>query len=112
MKTQFLALSLAVMILAHLFILPLVSAEFNDTISPEDKATFDKMLEPLNKIYNFVKYIATFIAVLMLLGAGVLYIASGTDPQKRNNAKNMVMYVVIGLVVIWMAPLAVQFMVG
>jgi len=59
-----------------------------------------------------VKYAATVIAVIILLFAGVSYMTSGNDPKKRDTAKNMVMYVVIGLIVIWAAPLVVNFIVG
>jgi len=86
--------------------------EFNQTLSASDKATFDQMLSPVMKIYNLVKYSATVLAVLVLLFAGVMYITAGSDPGKREKAKNMAMYVIIGLVVIWAAPLIVNFIVG
>jgi len=93
--------------------MPLAMAtDFNQPISSEDKATFDQILEPVMKIYNMVKYAATVIAVIILLFAGVSYMTSGNDPKKRDTAKNMVMYVVIGLIVIWAAPLVVNFIVG
>jgi multisubunit Na+/H+ antiporter MnhB subunit len=37
---------------------------------------------------------------------------SGSDPKKREDAKNMAMYVIIGLIVIWAAPLIVNWIVG
>jgi|SRR3989338_6578894 len=89
-----------------------MAIEFNQTISSQDKATFDQMLSPVMKIYNLVKYSATVLAVLVLLFAGVMYITAGSDPGKREKAKNMAMYVIIGLVVIWAAPLIVNFIVG
>ncbi|MBS3110281.1 TrbC/VirB2 family protein [Candidatus Woesearchaeota archaeon] len=93
--------------------MPLVSAvEFNQSISDQDKATFDQILSPVMKIYNLVKYAATVVAVIILLFAGVNYMTSGDDPKKREQSKSMVMYVVIGLIVIWAAPLVVNFIVG
>lgn len=93
--------------------LQFVSAvSFNQSISPQDQATFDQILQPVMKIYNLVKYIATALAVVVLLFAGIIYITSGSDPTKREQAKNMAMYVVIGLIVIWAAPLVVNFIVG
>jgi len=89
-----------------------MAVEFNQTLSASDKATFDQMLSPVMKIYNLVKYSATVLAVLVLLFAGVMYITAGSDPGKREKAKNMAMYVLIGLVVIWAAPLIVNFIVG
>jgi multisubunit Na+/H+ antiporter MnhB subunit len=89
-----------------------LAVEFNQTISPTDKATFDQILTPVMTIYNLVKYIATAIAGVVLLFAGITYMTSGSDPKKRENAKNMAMYVVIGLIVIWAAPMIVQLLVG
>ena len=88
------------------------SVDFNQSISAQDKATFDNMLSPVMKIYNLVKYFASAIAVVVLLFAGITYIMSGNDPGKREQAKNMAMYVIIGLIVIWLAPLIVNFIVG
>lgn len=89
-----------------------LAADFNQSISAQDKQAFDQILAPLLNVYNFAKYTATVIAVVVLLFAGIQYITSGGDPQKRESAKNMVMYVVIGLIVIWAAPLIVNFIIG
>jgi len=43
-----------------------------------------------------------------MLFAGITYISSGSDPGKREKAKSMVMYVIIGLAVIWAAPFIVD----
>ncbi|MBU0760504.1 MAG: pilin [Nanoarchaeota archaeon] len=102
---------LSLLILA-LMAMPFVMAEFGDPPSDDDVAAFDQILEPVMKIYNLVKYSATVLAVVVLLFAGVTYMTSGSNPGKREQAKNMVMYVIIGLVVIWAAPLLVGFVVG
>ncbi len=101
-------------ILLFVFIaIPITTAiDFNQTISAQDKATFDQILDPVLKIYNLVKYSATVLAVVVLLFAGISYMTSGSDPGKREKAKSMAMYVVIGLIVIWAAPLVVNFIVG
>lgn len=92
---------------------PIVMAAFDGgTPSADDIATFDEILEPVMKIYNLVKYSATVIAVVVLLFAGINYVTSGSNPAKREQSKNMTMYVVIGLIVIWAAPLLVNFIVG
>jgi len=96
-----------------LTVLPLVSAlDFNETMTEEDKEKFDAILEPVMKIYNFVKYAATAIAVLLLVFAGVSFITSGGNQGKRENSKMMIMYVLVGLIVIWVAPLIVELIVG
>ena len=75
-------------------------------------ATYDQILQPIQAIYDLVKYAVTIIAGLVLLFAGITYITSGSDPGKREQAKNMIMYVIIGLAVIWAAPLIVKLVMG
>ncbi|MFH1173663.1 MAG: pilin [archaeon] len=104
-------------LLGLLVLLPLATTfaaalDFNETISPDDQARFDEILNPVLKIYNFVKYTATVIAVVLLVFAGISFITSGGNEAKRDQAKMMGMYIIIGLVVIWAAPLVVQFVVG
>ncbi|MCF7861837.1 pilin [Candidatus Woesearchaeota archaeon] len=104
---------LSLVVLALIIAMPMVAAvDFDSDLSDDDKATFDEILEPVMKIYNFVKYAATVLAVVVLLFAGVSYMTSGSDPRKREQAKSMAMYVIIGLIVIWAAPLIVNFIVG
>lgn len=53
------------------------------TLSPEDKEKFDQILEPVFKIYNFIKYIASVVAAIFLLYSGITYMTSGSDPKKK-----------------------------
>lgn len=98
-------------LLVVLLALPVVYAiDLNQEVSAADQASFDQMLQPVIKIYNLVKYVASFIAALCLLFAGITYMTSGDDPKKRDQAKNMASYVIIGLIIIWAAPLIVNFL--
>jgi len=102
-----------ILVLLLLLVVPTVLAvDFDEEISDDDKATFDNILEPVMKIYNFVKYTATVLAVVFLLFAGVTFIMSGNDQAKREQAKMMATYIIIGLIVIWVAPLIVGYLVG
>jgi len=105
---------LIVIALTLLFIMPTIvlAVDFDQEPSAEDKAKFDQILEPVMKIYNLVKYIASALAGVALLFAGITYMVSGSDPKKRDNAKAMGMYVIIGLLVIWSAPMLVQLIVS
>ena len=110
MKTQ-------VYLLASILLLMVMSSvvmavDFNQTISSQDKSTFDQILQPVMMIYNLVKYAASAVAGVVLLFAGISYMTSGSDPKKRENSKSMAMYVVIGLIVIWAAPMIVGLIVG
>lgn len=73
---------------------------------------YDQILQPIQNVYNLVKYAVTIIAGLVLLFAGISYITGGSDPAKRDKAKHMVMYVAIGLAVIWAAPFVVNLILG
>lgn len=98
-------------LLILLLALPVIYAiDLNQPVSAADQATFDQMLQPVMKIYSFVKYIASVLAALCLLFAGITYMISGDDPKKRDQAKNMATYVIIGLIIIWAAPLIVSFL--
>ena len=92
---------------------PIVSAviDLNEPLDPADEAAFDEILDPIMSIYSFIKYIATAIAAIVLVIAGIIFMTSGSDPRKRDQAKNMIMYVVAGLILIWVAPLIVEFLV-
>ena len=85
-----------------------LAIDFDDEISDEDQETFDQILEPVMKIYNFIKYSATVLAVLFLVFAGVNFMTSGGDVGKREQAKMMGVFIVVGLIIIWIAPLIVS----
>lgn len=87
------------------------AVELNTTITPEEQAQFDSILIPVMKIYNFIKYSASVIAVIALLFAGISYMSAGNDPKKRENSKNLAGYVLIGLVIIWAAPFVVNILI-
>jgi len=95
-------------------LLPLVTFALVLSLGFVSAATpaFDEVLKPLTTVYNLVKYAATVIAGLVMLFAGITYISSGSDPGKREKAKNMVMYVIVGLIVIWAAPFVVDLILG
>ena len=100
-------------LLIILLSMPMVlAADFDDEISEEDKETFDKILEPVMKIYNFIKYAASVLAVIFLVFAGITFITSGNDQAKREAAKAMGTYIIVGLIIIWVAPLVVNYLVG
>lgn len=102
----------SLLFLALLLVQPFVlAANFTQEISEEDQRTFDQILSPVMKIYNFIKYAATVVAVVFLVFAGVTFIMSGGDQAKREQAKTMGTYIVIGLIIIWIAPLVVSYLV-
>lgn len=79
--------------LLFLLLLPGVSAaiDFDQDISAEDEAAFDEILEPVMKIYNLVKYLATVIAALVLLFAGMNYVL-GENGKKQGLSERAIKY--------------------
>ena len=99
-----------ILVISAGFLVPAVYAEisFDGEISGEEQAQFDEILSPVMKIYNFVKYAATVAGVLMLVFAGISFVTSGGEQLKKEKAKNTAAGVIIGLIVIWVAPLVVN----
>ncbi|MBU0470567.1 MAG: pilin [Nanoarchaeota archaeon] len=103
---------LLLMMLLALLVVPNVlaveqQAGIDTQITQGEKDQFDAILSPIFKIYNFVKYIVTVVAAIFLLYAGISYMTSGNDPRKRDQAKNIAMYVIIGMLIIWASPLII-----
>jgi len=96
---------LAVFLFLGIVQITLVGAVGNET-------QYQEILQPIQNVYDFVKYAVTVIAGLILIFAGYTFITSGSDPKKKDSAKNMVMYVIIGLAIIWAAPLIVKLVLG
>jgi len=65
---------------------------------------------PLNKIYDLVKIAISTIALLAITFAGARFMFSGDNIQAREGSKAMISYAVIGLVIVWIAPLMVNFL--
>ncbi len=73
-------------------------------------AEVSEITEPLNKIYDLVKGVISVVAILALTFAGAQFMFSGDNIQAREGAKSMVSYAVIGLVIVWVAPLLVDYL--
>jgi len=98
--------------MAFVLAIPSVSAvELDSTLTAEEKQQFDEILTPVMKIYKFILYTASIIAVIALLFAGISYMFAGGDVRKRDTSKHMIGYVIIGLAVIWAAPFVVNLLV-
>ena len=102
---------ISVMLLLLIVASPLVLAEidFDQGLTPDEEDQIDSILAPVLKVYNFIKYAATIIGVLVLVFAGITFVTSGGEQGKKERAKNMATGVVIGLIIIWVAPLVVKF---
>ncbi|MDP2750826.1 MAG: pilin [Nanoarchaeota archaeon] len=100
-------------LLAAIFSMPFISAaDMNATITAQEKAQFDKILEPVMKIYHLLLYLVSAVAIIYAVYIGIQFMLSGSDAKKRDEAKHSLTYVGIGLLVIWAAPYVVQMLIG
>jgi len=102
-----------ILLLIILLIIPLATAaiDLNEDITEEDKETFNEILTPVMKIYNFLKYSASAFAALFLIFSAISYMSSGDNPGKREGAKKSISYIIVGLMIIWAVPYAINFLV-
>ena len=63
----------------------------------------------LTTIINIFSVIVGVVAVIMIIGGGFKYITSGGDSAKVTSAKSTLLYALIGLVVVALAQVIVQF---
>ncbi len=64
------------------------------------------------QITNVILYIVGIIAVIMLIIGGIKYVVSGGDSKKVTDAKNTVLYAIIGLVISFLAYAIVNFVIS
>ncbi len=62
-----------------------------------------------NQITNTVLYVVGAISVIMLIWGGLRYILSGGDNKKVTDAKNTILYSIIGLIITLLAYAIVNF---
>ena len=87
------------------------AAQLDEPISSTEKQAFDKILEPVSKIYKMLKYGVSLVAAIYLLIAAVQFIASGNDLRLRNDAKTRATFVFIGMTILWATPYFISYMV-
>lgn len=63
----------------------------------------------IKTIINVFSFIVGLVAVIMIIYGGFRYITSGGDSGNIGNAKNTIIYAIIGLVVVALAQFIVQF---
>lgn len=61
------------------------------------------------QITNTILYIVGIVAVVMLIIGGIRYVVSGGDAKKVTDAKNTVLYAIIGLIICFLAFAIVNF---
>lgn len=67
--------------------------------------------QPICNLYSIIKLLGTIVGVLVASYAGFT-LASTHDLTEKNQAKALLGGVVVGLIIIWLAPLLVTNLVG
>lgn len=65
----------------------------------------------IGKIVSLLSFIIGVAAVIVIIIAGIQYMLSTGDATKVNNAKNAILYAVIGLIVALLAQVIVRFVI-
>jgi len=68
-----------------------------------------KVNDLITTIVNIFSIIVGLISVIMIIYGGFRYVTSGGDSNNVSNAKNTIIYAIIGLVVVALAQFIVQF---
>lgn len=64
------------------------------------------------KVTNTILYIVGIIAVIMLIIGGIRYVVSGGDSKKVTDAKNTILYAIIGLIIAFLSYAIVNFVIS
>ena len=74
------------------------------------QATITQITQPITNIYDLIKAAVSILGIIAITLAGAMYMFSGGNVGQREQAKSMVSYSVIGLVLVWIAPLIVSYL--
>ncbi len=66
----------------------------------------------LNDVINIITAIAGFVAVIMIIVAGLQMITSSGKPEKISSARNTIIYASVGLIVIALARIIIGFIIS
>jgi hypothetical protein len=87
--------------------LQLLAISADDVGIPEVKAG-DVLANGLHLVY----WTVGIVAVVTIIIAGYMYVTSSGDPAAATKAKNMILYSAIGIVVVMLAFVITQFVLG
>lgn len=76
-------------------------------------ATAEKTVgDTIKNVINILSIIVGIAAVIMIIIGGLQYILSGGDSQKTGTAKNTILYAVIGLAIVAVSQVLVNFVIN
>lgn len=83
---------------------------FSAMVAAQSPGNITTITEPITRIYDLVKAVVSILGIIAITIAGAHYMFSGNNIQTRENAKSMASYAVVGLVLVWVAPLVVTYL--
>lgn len=90
-----------ILLLLTFFLAPL---SVNGAVNIENPLSSNTFTELLDKIIDFIFYIGVFgVAPLMIIIAGFFFVTAAGEPEKITRAKQMILWVLIGLLVLFCA---------
>jgi len=92
-----------IVFLVALFI-PLISLAQSQSIEIPNPLGKDSTIWTVTgKIIDFIFWIATVAGVFVIIYAGYKFLFSAGDPEKVKNARYIIIYTLIGLIVVWLS---------
>jgi len=89
------------------FLIPLTVQGQGVTI--ENPLRAQSFWDLIDKLIDFIFYLAIAVAPIMFIVAGFYFITAAGDPEKVNTAKKMILWVLIGLLVVFLAKALIVF---
>ena len=67
--------------------------------------------QPICNLYGIIQVMGTIAAVIVMAYSGFI-LASSHEMEARNSSKMLIAGAIIGLIIIWLAPLIIKSLVG
>ena len=80
-----------------------------ENINSEASSSVDEVVK---LVINLFSWVVGVVAVIMIIYGGFQYITAAGDSGKVSNAKNTILYALIGLVIVALAQVIVRFVLG
>lgn len=104
----------ALVLASTLLIVPgvVLAINFTDPVAPVSNLPATGLLASIQSILNVLLTIVGIIAVIYLIYGGIQYITSAGDQTRADNAKKTILYALIGIIVIGLSFVVVNFVLG
>ena len=105
MKQIFIALSVVIFLWA--FPIPVLADASNEACTGatfgDNNCTTLELETGLQKVVNIISYIVGIVSIIVAIVAGLMFSVSAGDPQKAKQARNALLFAIVGILVALMA---------